>query len=256
MTWFDKNFKRRMPVMINTSLTGSGSVQAQLFIPLTWDDFWDNVRTDGFDVVITDENAAPLAFQRESTGVNAWNKTNRIGLFRFNYGAVKAANVMHIAYIYYDHASQSSDLSSTVGVSSPLSASVYLGAPFKNIVNLDSNQGLTTTPTTIIQKDPDDIMDIWFPISQILAPRSLPYNERLDFKSVNYINVNVLNSAGANQAGLYALQETRIIAGWISVRVQTGTKDVDYVVRLNVYTNDLEVFTLTCLLQVRQLLPS
>ena len=251
MSWYSKDFKRRVPITIDTSLTSSGSFQFALTIPTTWDDFWDNVLSNGFDVVITDENGDSVAtFERVS-----FNVSTRTGTFRCNFGTVKAANVIHQGFLYYDNPNQSSDLSTSVGASSPVNAFIYLGAPFKNVVNVVTQAGLSTVPTTIVQKDPDELIDVWFPVSQLLAPRSLPSNERLDFKSVNFYNFEVLNSAGASQP-MVSLSETRSINGWVRARITGGTADTDFVIRCIIQNTDLEKFILTCLLQVRKLLPT
>jgi hypothetical protein len=147
-----------------------------------------------------------MTFQRVS-----WNTSTNLGLFRVNYGTVKAANVIHSTFVYWDAPDESSDSSTTVASSSPVNGRVYLGAPFGNIVNLQSRSGLSTVPTTIFQKDPDEVVDMWFPISQLLAPSQLPINERLEFLFVNYIDMEVLDSLGANQTGMYSLTNVRII---------------------------------------------
>lgn len=252
MSWFNKDFKRRLPLVIDTSTTSKGPpIEFSFGVPEDYDDFWDNVRTDGFDVVLTDKNGEAFTFNRFT-----WNTTTRESLFRVAGFNVSEGNVMHVIFIYWDNPDQSVDLSSTVTTTSPKTTFAYLGAPFGNVVNFQTRSGLSSVPTTIFQKDPDEKIDIWFPVSQLLAPRSLPYNERLDFKGIDYINVNVLDSSDANQTAMYALSETRIIAGWVRARVQAGTADTDYVVRLKVFTSDSEVFILSCLLQVRKLLPS
>ena len=252
MSWFNKDFKRRLPLVIDTSTTSKGPpIEFSFGVPEDYDDFWDNVRTDGFDVVLTDKNGEAFTFNRFT-----WNTTTRESLFRVAGFNVSEGNVMHVIFIYWDNPDQSVDLSSTVTTTSPKTTFAYLGAPFGNVVNFQTRSGLSSVPTTIFQKDPDEKIDIWFPVSQLLAPRSLPYNERLDLKGIDYINVNVLDSSDANQTAMYALSETRIIAGWVRARVQAGTADTDYVVRLEVFTSDSEVFILSCLLQVRKLLPS
>ncbi len=251
MTWYKQNFKRRMPIAIDTSLVASGSVQFEITIPTYWDDFWSNVRSDGFDVHMVDQNGLILTFQRVS-----WNTTTKLGLFRANYGTVKAANVIHSTFVYWDASDESSDSSSTVGSSSPVNGRVYLGAPFGNIVNLQSRSGLSTVPTTIFQKDPDEVVDVWFPISQLLAPSQLPINERLAFLFVNYINMQVLDSSGANQTGMYSLTNVRIINGWVKLRVSAGSDNADYVIRLILQDTNTQTFVLSNLLQVRKLLPS
>ena len=250
MTWYSSNWKRRMPIALNTSLTSSGSFIFSMGIDSTFDDFWNNVRSDGFDAVIIDQNGnTPIPFERQS-----WNFSGKTAAFRGNYGAVKAANVIHQAWLYWDNPDQSSDLATT-GLTATVAGYIYLGAPFKNVVNLASQSGLSTVPTTIIQKDPDEKIDIWFPISQLLAPRSLPSEEKLDYKLVDYYNFEVLDSAGSSQP-MVTLGETRAINGWVKCRISGGSVNTDYVVRCIVQNTDLEKFIMSCLLQVRKLLPT
>ncbi len=65
MTWYKGKFlKERMPIAIDTSLVASGSVQFEITIPTYWDDFWENVRSDGFDVSHGDQNGLIMTFQR------------------------------------------------------------------------------------------------------------------------------------------------------------------------------------------------
>ncbi len=251
MSWYNKDFKRRVPFLIDCSSTSAGAIDFTVTIPTEYDDFWNNTRSDGFDVVITDYTGQQLAFQRLT-----WTPATPRGIFQVSGYTLPASNTMLVGYVYWDNPDQSSDLSTSVSVSSAKLGQIYLGAPFGNIINLQSRSGLSTVPTTIVQKDVDEKIDIFFPVSQLLAPRSLPYNERLDFKSIRYIDVQVLNSSGINQATMYALEETRLIAGFCRVRVQAGVTNTDYVVRALIYSSDSEVFILSCLLQVRQLLPS
>jgi len=251
MSWYNKDFKRRVPFLIDCSSTSAGAIDFTVTIPNEYDDFWSNTRSDGFDVVITDYTGQQLAFQRL-----AWTPATPRGVFQVSGYTLPASNTMLVGYVYWDNPDQSSDLSTSVSVSSAKLGQIYLGAPFGNVINLQSRSGLSTVPTTIVQKDVDEKIDIFFPVSQLLAPRSLPYNERLDFKSIRYIDVQVLNSSGVNQSSMYALEETRLIAGFCRVRVQAGVTNTDFVVRALIYSSDSEVFILSCLLQVRQLLPS
>jgi hypothetical protein len=251
MTWYSSNWKRRMPIAIDTSLVSSGSFIFSINLSLTWDDFWNNVRSDGFDAVIVDQNGnQPISFERVT-----WNFSSKQATFRANYGAIKSPNVIHQVWLYWDNPDQSSDLATT-GLTSTVNGYIYLGAPFKNIVNLASQSGLSTVPTTIIQKDPDEKIDIWFPISQLLAPRSLPSGEHLDFKLVDYYDFEVLDSSGVAQPSMISLGETRSINGWVKCRIIQGTVNTDYVVRCLVQNTDLELFVMSCLLQVRKLLPT
>ena len=253
MAWYEDNFKRRMPIAIDSSTISSGvALQFQITISAKWDDFWENVRSDGFDVHIVDQNGAKLTFER----LSGWNVSTRTGQFRANYGTSKASNVIHAVFIYYDASDESSDSSVTVASSTPQNAYVYLGAPFGNIVSLQDKTNLSTTPATVFQKDPDEIVDIWYPVAQLLAPSQLPINKRLALLYIQHLDMEVLNSSGVNQTAMYGLTTIRIINNWVKVRVQAGAADTDYVVRLIVNDTNNQKFILSSLLQVRKLLPS
>ena len=252
MTWYEDNFKRRMPIAIDTSSVSSGvAIQFQITIPTYWDDFWDNVRSDGFDVHLVDQNGNILTFER----LSGWNVSTRTGQFRANHGTSKASNVIHTAFIYYDASDESTDSSSSVPSATPLNAYVYLGSPFGNIVSLQDKSNLSTTPVSVFQKDPDEIVDIWYPIAQLLAPSQLPINKRLSFLFVEYIDMEILNSSGVDQVSMYGVSTIRIINNWIKVRVQSGASDTDYVVRLIINDTNNQKFILSSLLQIRKLLP-
>ena len=57
MTWYSESYKQRQPVAVDASSTGSGAVtpvDITIEIPPDWDLFWENIRSDFFDVVVVD----------------------------------------------------------------------------------------------------------------------------------------------------------------------------------------------------------
>jgi hypothetical protein len=68
--------------------------------------------------------------------------------------------------------------------------------------------------------------------------------------------MQVLDSSGANQTGMYSLTNVRIINGWVKLRVSAGSDNADYVIRLILQDTNTQTFVLSNLLQVRKLLPS
>ena len=144
MSWYNKDFKRRVPFLIDCSSTSAGAIDFTVTIPTEYDDFWNNTRSDGFDVVITDYTGQQLAFQRLT-----WNPATPRGIFQVSGYTLPASNTMLVGYVYWDNPDQSSDLSTSVSVSSAKLGQIYLGAPFGNIINLQSRSGLSTVPTTI-----------------------------------------------------------------------------------------------------------
>jgi hypothetical protein len=242
-----------MPLTINTSSHASGTFQFVFTVPVFWDDFWTNVLSNGFDVVIVNQFGEAYTFERLAT----WHKANRVGVFRANYGTSKVANGIHTLFVYWDNEDETSDRSSSVVAASPsFNANVYLGAPFGNIVNAGTRSGLSTVPASVFQKDPDENIYIWYPVSQLLTPLQLPSNDHLDFAFFEYFEVEILNSSGTHQSAMNSLNELRIVNGWAAVRVTAGSNNTDYVVRLVVVDTLGQKFIQTSLLQVRKLLPS
>jgi len=251
MSWYDDNYSRRMPITVDGSGHTGANAQVQFNVPSDWDDFWDNIRSDGNDIVVTDKSGDALVqFEK---GFNYSNRSLSINVFQIT---TTEESSMHLMYIYWDYPEETTDHETPVTIVTALTGYIYLGSPFGNIVNVGNKSSLSTVPTTIIQKDPSEKIDIWFSYAQLLAPRSLPYNERLDFKGIESFEIEVLNSGGTDQTAMYALNESRAINNWVRTRIQAGSDDTDYVVRLIIKSTDSEIFVLSTLLQVRKLLPS
>lgn len=251
MSWYNDDYKRRMPIVVDGSGHTASNAQVQFNVPSDWDDFWNNIRSDGNDIVVTDKTGDSIVqFEK---GFNYSNRSLSINVFQIT---TTEESSMHLMYIYWDYPDETTDHETPVTIITALTGYIYLGSPFGNVVNFQTRSGLSTVPTTIFQKDPDEKIDVWFPVSQLLAPRSLPYNERLDFKGVESFEIEVLNSGGVDQTAMYALEESRVINGWIRTRIQAGSTDTDYVIRLIIKSTDSEIFVLSSLLQVKKLLPS
>ena len=237
-----------MPITVNGSTSSAANYDFEVEIPQDWDDFWDNIRSDGFDIVVTNAEGEIVTFQFKA-GFNLPNRS--LSLQVDNYAVT--ANDMMIAFVYYDNPSQGSSLAGTFTASTPLNAFIYLGAPFGYVVKDVGFRPIGTVPVNIFQKEPDEHVDVWFPVGSALARRRIEYNQRLDFKGAKAFAMEVLNSSKADQPAMYALEELRMINGWTRVRIKAGTDNQDYVIRLLMNTTDAEIITFTALLQVREL---
>lgn len=237
-----------MPITVNGSASSAANYDFEVEIPQDWDDFWDNTRADGFDIVVTNAEGEIVTFQFKA-GFNLPNRS--LSLQVDNYAVT--ANDMMIAFVYYDNPAQGSSLAGTFTASTPLSAFIYLGAPFGFVVKDVGFRPIGTVPVNIFQKEPDEHIDVWFPVGSALARRRIEYNQRLDFKGAKAFAMEVLNSSKADQPAMYALEELRMINGWARVRIKAGTDNQDFVIRLLMNTTDAEIITFTALLQVREL---
>ena len=69
MTWYDSAWKQRQPIAIDASATGDSAVNprdVEVTIPSDWDLFWDNIRSDFFDVIAVSRTGELLNFARKS----------------------------------------------------------------------------------------------------------------------------------------------------------------------------------------------
>ena len=72
--WFNENYLYRQPVTVDFSaVTGSPTTKdVRITVPDDWDLFWDTIRSDFKDVVLTSEEGVVLDFQR--TAANFSNR--------------------------------------------------------------------------------------------------------------------------------------------------------------------------------------
>ena len=76
MTWYNAEYRRRQIVGIDaTGGTGvSGTIDVEFQVPQDWDEFWNNIRSDFKDVVVTDSEGNLANFARKA-GANYSTRT-------------------------------------------------------------------------------------------------------------------------------------------------------------------------------------
>lgn len=249
MSWYDGSFSRRIPVTVDASASSSGTHDFEVEIPSDWDDFWDNIRPDGNDIALTDADGTSILNFQFKSGFNLSNRSLTLQAENITI----SGSVMRVCQLYWNNPNQSSSLQTSITISSALNAYIYLGAPSGFVIKDAGFRPIGTVPTSVFQKDQADRIDIWFPVGSRLAKRRIEYNQRLDFKLVQDVEVQVKTSSKVDQPLMYATEEIRVINGWCRARILGGGDGSDYAVRLSVTTTDAEVIVMSCLLQVREL---
>ena len=256
MTWYNSNWKRRYPITVNVlgGAETSGSHDIQIIFPSDWDDFWNNIRSDGFDIILTDSLGTLQTFHRTT-----FNFANRQLTLSGQNVTFANQNSVNLVYVYFNNPDQSSDLQSAFVPSTPKSGKIYLNAPANRIVTQPSQRTGTTTPNFVFQKTSDDEIYIWFRVASLLGSRISPYNEKLDFESLDFVKIQSLDSTGTNDTNRYNDTLTAFIPGYVGVLVKAGSNNTDYTVVCEIRTVASGPFnqtiSLRCLLQIRNLLP-
>ena len=256
MTWYNSNWKRRYPLTINVlgGAETSGNHDIEVVFPSDWDDFWNNIRSDGFDIVLTDSMGVLQTFRRL-----VFNFANRELTLTGQNITFANRNSINIVYVYFNNPDQSSDLGSAFSASGPKVGKVYLNAPSNRVIPNPISMSGSSTPISTFAKTSSDEVYIWFRVKTLLASRISAYNLKLDFESTDYIKIESLDSSGTNDTNRYNDANTIVIPGFVGVNVKAGSNNNDYTVCCNIRTVATGPFnqtmSLRALLQVRDLLP-
>ena len=252
MTWYDDNYKQRQPIAID-ALSGDGSVQVKditLTIPKTWDIFWDNIRSDMFDVVPVDVEGNLLTFKRASATLS----TRTLVIEIDNY-SVKTQAINQI-FLYFQNPDQSSDPASSFTASSAISAYIDISQAGGFIVRQPLNRPPTQSPLQAITKSTGDVIDVFFSVAGLFRSMSSPYANRIDYENIIYVTVQSLDSSGTDSSARYEFADTRFIDGFVKARTKAGSDGEDYAFMITVTTNTDQVIDIRCLVQVRNQLPA
>ena len=254
MTWFNSSFKQRKPIAVDASATGDGSEQnkdLEIVIPDDWDLFWDNIRSDFFDVVVADPNGNLLTFKRKSGA----NYSTRVLTLQVNDYSTKTQAVNFI-YLYFHEPNQSSDLASSFDPSGTIDGHIDLSRPSALLVSQPLQRPPSSEPQTAFVKASTDEIDIFFATSGLFNIRANPFNDRLGLEGIKYVNVLSLDSSGTNDTGRYDETKTRFIDGFVRARAKGGSDNTDYALVCRITTTNLQQIDIRCLIQVRDQLPS
>ncbi len=253
-SWYNSAWKERIPIAVDYNAgTGSPSgatADVEITVPVEWSRFWDNIRSDGFDVILTDNTGVTLLsqFQRQ-TFIYA---SKRLVLQADNVPLFNGA--MTTLYMYWNNAS-ASDATSTFTASSPKTGHVFVGAPTGRIVQEQPNRPASDTPPTAFTKTVEETIWIWFYVGNLLGNRVDAYQKRKFFEGLGYVNVKSYDSGGTHSSGRVVDAQTRFINGYIGAQFTGGSDGTDYMVGLEIHTTEDQIITPRALLQVRNMLP-
>lgn len=253
MSWYGADWKQRQPIAIDASGTaGSGvsSEDIEINVPSDWDLFWDNIRSDFFDVIVADPEGNLLTFARSGA-----NYANRQLTLQVDGYATKGQAINQI-FVYYQNPDQASDLSSAVTITSALTGYVDLARAGGFVVSQPILRAPTATPQTAFVKSTLDDIDVFFAVNNMLQLRAFEYNGRVSFDEIDFVEVQSYDSTGANDAGRYDVTKTRFLNGFIKARAKGGSDGVDYAFAVNLTTTFGQIYSVRCLIQTRDQLPT
>lgn len=254
MTWYNEDYRRRQIIGINT-FGGTGvadTVDVEIDVPADWDDFWDNIRSDFKDVVVTDSKGDLVNFARK-TGANY---SNRVLTLQVDELSIQNDDSLSICYIYFYNPDEATDSSTSVTMDpSPKKGEVLLSAPHSRVVNARDSQSALDTPVQSFVKAVNDEVHVFWIITSQLAKRLTPFNQRNDEEGVDYVQIFSYDSSGTDASERYVQDETRMGNGFVRATYKGGTSGTDYAIAIQVITTLGQSLESRAILRVIDLLP-
>lgn len=170
MTWFDADYRRRQIVAIDAT-GGSGStatIDVEFVVPEDWDDFWDNIRSNFNDVVVTDSEGNKANFARKA-GANYSTRTLTLQIDGLQ---IKNDDSFAVAYVYFFQPTEATDHSTSVTISSAKTGHIMLSAPHSRIVSQPASQSALDSPIQSFVKASTDEIHVYLSSTETLQNAS------------------------------------------------------------------------------------
>lgn len=228
--WFDPAWGARAFLTFDNFGGAVGTLNGSFTVPVEWDFFWANVRTDGFDVRVTQaDGRTPLVFSRSS-----WTHGTRTGVIRVGQIPCKAG--AGGCWLYWRNAT-TTNAAGNPPLDNPKTLSVLLGrADRRALVTVagERTQGLSRDP--LVKGVSEQVRVTWNFRPRLLAGRQPISGSRL-FEEIAHVTlVDVLNAANAAQGSMLDLTRTVIGDGVVATWLRGGTVNTNYAVVCQVET--------------------
>ena len=232
MRWFDRNFSRRFPVVLDGSATSAGVVDATIALTGLAAEFWATIQADADDVRVSDASGT-VGIDYDLESLNTSAKTVTIELDSLTH---HATNTITVVWVYFGDA-DATNAEDGVTTSSPLTGyTLFTGPGSEPVYDLGSPLG-ATTPTQRRQKRSTETLFLWFRVGPF-GEVAYPYEERgLPPEGPRSLSVTppIGLTAPTSAIRLYQNEAGEVFA---RVTVIGGTSPNDYDLVLTVITTE------------------
>ena len=172
MGWFDADFSRRFPVVLDGSAATAGTVDATISLPALPAEFWATIQSDADDVRVSDASGT-VGIDYDLESLNTSAKTVTIELDSLTH---HATNTITVVWVYFGDA-DATNLEDGITTSSPLTGyTLFTGPGEEPIYSLGSPAG-TTAPVNRRQKRAAEAIFVWFAVGPF-GDLAYPYEDR------------------------------------------------------------------------------
>lgn len=232
MRWYDSNYSKRFPIVLDGSATAAGVVDAQIALTGTAAEFWATVQADVDDIRIARaDGLAGISYDLES--LSYAGKTVTIELDGLTH---HVTNTMTVVWAYFGD-EDAVDGQDGFTTSSPLTGyTLFTGPGDEPVYALGSPVG-ATTPVNRRQKRSSETIHVWFAVGPF-GDLAYPFEGRGDApegpQSLS-VTVPVAITSPTSAVRLYQAPSGEVFA---RLTVLGGTSANDYDVVLAVVTTE------------------
>lgn len=230
MAWYgtsSNTWQRRHAIAVVDTSGSPGSFDVTFPLGAQHAEFWENVQSDGYDILVTQADGVTLIDHKRL----AWNYSAKTATIELDNAGLdrSAANVrIHLLWIYFDTSSTvTSDPAASFTASSPLNARVWPGKVNRALTIPPASAG-DTQPRMIQQKSADDENQIMIDCGQFLDPADAPINNSSRYDEICWIQVS--GETGTSTSSLWDSVSCRydLTGRFFRSVIQSGSSGTDY----------------------------
>lgn len=231
MGYLRPELRFRHPITVAND--GTATVDVEIDIPEHWDHFWDNVRSDGFDAILTAaDGVTVLDFLRVSFDVPTRDATMQIGAL----DVAADADTDSLVWLYYGDAAAADEAGAPV-IGSTVPGVPYLGLPTEPAVNVTRRPRQRLSD--VVDKASSEVVYVWFHLDSLLEKRLHTDGGALRWEEIKDAKVTVLEDgeARSTMTGLthkYAIDARGRL--FVGAGIQAGIDSHDFTISLEVGT--------------------
>ena len=260
MSWYRHNYTEtdgdgralyRLPLTFENTSGGSGNAVFSLAGIADLDEFWDNVQSDGYDIIVTTAEGstiiAPTAWD-----ILSFNKTTRTGTIRIQGLTMPAGMSLYWLYWGKNGTAATSQWVSTPAPSSPKTVHLHRGDPLsvepsrRILGGIGSAQPRATTPRHALRKEADAALRVYWLLDNLKRTKLANAAGSTEWDQPSVGTHEVVDVNDSDVATMYTVTEGRFAVDgdgrvYYSMIVKAGTTGTSYTARATVTTADGEI---------------
>jgi hypothetical protein len=209
MGWLSSTWRRRAAITVYQD-TADTTPDAEIVIPMQWDEFWEAIDTAGFELRIVDCDGVTLL----NYSLSGWNKATRTGTIQIDElpsGDGSITPFAQLVWIYFDSATNQGDGSVATTIVAPISGSIELSRPSHYQLSVSRERVGATEPRHTFAKAEDDQVFVWLNLTGVLEERREAQGSRRIYEEPCEVVSSIQDSAGSPVPAMLDESMTRFV---------------------------------------------